>query len=51
MQWKYFLGASFLTAALLVPHAGTEPVIAGMALALLLQWLRSRIRGGRKGGH
>jgi hypothetical protein len=38
---KYFFSASILTAALLVPHAGVEPVLAGMALAFLVRWLRS----------
>ena len=46
MQWKFFLGACFLTGALLLPHAGRRPVVAGMALAALVQWGWSRIRGG-----
>jgi hypothetical protein len=42
MRWNFFLGACFLTAALLVPHAGTGPVVAGIVLAFLLRWLGSR---------
>jgi hypothetical protein len=38
MEWKFFLGACFLTAALVVPYAGPRAVIAGMALAALIQW-------------
>jgi hypothetical protein len=46
MRWNFFLGACFLTAALVVPHAGTRPVVAGVALAFLLRWLGARF-GGR----
>jgi hypothetical protein len=45
MQWKFFLGACFLTGALLLPHAGLKPVLAGMALAGLIQLAWSRISG------
>ena len=40
MEWKFFLGACFLTAALLVPFAGPRPIVAGMVLAalVLLAW-------------
>jgi hypothetical protein len=38
MHWRFFLGACFLTGALLLPHAGTAVVIAGMALAGLIQF-------------
>jgi hypothetical protein len=42
MQWKFFLGACFLTGAVLLPHVGLVPVCAGMALAgvILLAWSR-----------
>jgi hypothetical protein len=44
MPVKFFLGACFLTGALLVPHAGAWPVLAGMALAGLIQLAWSRIK-------
>ena len=46
MEWTFFLGACFLTGALLLPHAGMMPVVAGMALAGLMHLAWSRI-GGR----
>lgn len=39
MQWKFYLGACFLAGALLLPHAGPGPVLLGMALAGLIQWI------------
>jgi hypothetical protein len=33
-----FVGACLLTAAALLPHAHLRPVLAGMALAGLIQW-------------
>src|SRR4051794_16025618 len=36
MQWKFFIGACFLTGALLMPHAGRGPILAGMALGGLV---------------
>jgi hypothetical protein len=45
MQWKFFLGACFLTAALVEPHAGMMPVIGGIALAGLIRLAWSRING------
>jgi hypothetical protein len=44
MQWRFFLGAALLTAALIVPNAGTKPVVAGIVLAAIVQWGRSRNR-------
>jgi hypothetical protein len=41
----FFLGACFLTASLMLPHARAEPVVAGMALAGLIQWAWSRFTG------
>ena len=39
MSWKYFLGASILTAGLLVKFgAPLVPVVAGIALAALFKW-------------
>jgi hypothetical protein len=35
-EWKFFFGACFLTAAILVPHAGVKPVVEGMALAAVI---------------
>jgi hypothetical protein len=43
VQWKFYLGASFLTLALVLPHARTGPVIAGVALAGLIQLVWARI--------
>jgi hypothetical protein len=42
MPWRFFFGACVLTGALLLPHANTVPVIAGMLLAALVQWGWSR---------
>jgi hypothetical protein len=46
MQWKFFFGASVLTAAMLLPYAGTTPVVAGVVLAAIVQWGSSRIGRG-----
>ena len=43
MPWRFFLGASLLTAAILLPHADPEAVFAGMILAAALQWGWSRL--------
>jgi hypothetical protein len=45
MQWKFFLGACFLTGAVLMPHARRLPLIAGMALAGIIQLVFSRLSG------
>jgi hypothetical protein len=45
MQWKFFLGACFLTGALLLPHAGWRSVVGGMAIAGLIQVAWRRIVG------
>jgi uncharacterized membrane protein len=37
MQWKFFLGACLLAGALLLPHGGIVPVVAGMVLARVIQ--------------
>ena len=44
--WKFFLGSCLLTGALLFPHAGATPVIAGMILAGVIQVMWTRF-GGR----
>jgi hypothetical protein len=48
MNWKFFLGACILAGGLLL-KAGAPlfPIAAGMALAALWTWKRSR---GRSGG-
>jgi hypothetical protein len=46
MKWPFFLGACFLTGALLLPHARPPAVIGGMVLAGLLQWGWFRTGGG-----
>jgi hypothetical protein len=43
MKWQFFLGACFLTAAVLLPHARVRPVVAGSALAAVLRWIGSAI--------
>lgn len=42
MHARFFLGACFLTGALLLPFAPAEPVLAGMVLAGLIQLAFSR---------
>jgi hypothetical protein len=43
MQFRFFVGACFLTAAMLLPHANALPVVAGMLLAAAVQWAWSRL--------
>lgn len=43
MPWRFFLGAAFLTAALLEPYAGVGAVARGVALAAAIQWLWRRV--------
>jgi hypothetical protein len=49
--WQSFFGACLLAGAALLPHAPARPVLAGMALAGLIQfaWLTliARRNGGR----
>jgi hypothetical protein len=42
MQWRFFFGACLLTAALVLPHAKADPVVAGMLLAAHVRWGWSR---------
>jgi hypothetical protein len=44
VSWKFFLGSCLLTGALLSPHAGPVPIVAGMVLAGLIQLLWARFR-------
>jgi hypothetical protein len=46
MKWQFFVGACFLTGALLLPHASPRAVVSGMALAALLRWLWDHTGGG-----
>lgn len=46
-DWKFFLGACFLTGALLLPYAKPGPVMAGMVLAGLIRFAWAKITGGR----
>jgi hypothetical protein len=48
MKWEFFLGACFLTGALLLPHAAARPVVTGMALAAVLRWSSNWIGSGRE---
>ena len=43
MKWRFFFGACFLTAAILLPHANAVAVFAGMIVAAVVQWGWSRI--------
>jgi hypothetical protein len=45
LPWKFFLGSCLLAGALLSPHASAGPLIAGMAVAGVLQLLWARFRG------
>jgi hypothetical protein len=45
MRWKFFLGACFLTGALVLPHTRLAPVLTGMALAGLIQLAWWQISG------
>jgi hypothetical protein len=45
MEWKFFLGAALLTAALVMPHARFTSVVGGIALARGIQYAMAR-RGG-----
>jgi hypothetical protein len=42
-----FAGACLLAAAILLPHAHLRPVLAGMALAGLIQWTWKSTRNSR----
>jgi hypothetical protein len=46
MPIRFFLGACFLTWAVLAPHAGVVSIAEGMALGGLILWLSSRRSGG-----
>ena len=48
MRLSAFLGACLLTGALLMPHAGMEPVIAGLALAAVIQWAWYQMKIGQR---
>jgi len=47
---QFFFGSCLLTGAALLPHAPVRPVLAGMALAALIQyaWFRLTRRGRGK---
>jgi hypothetical protein len=45
MEWKFFFGAALLAGALVVPHAGLKPVVAGVVLARGIQYAMARGRG------
>jgi hypothetical protein len=46
IRWEFFLGACFLTGALLLPQTSVLPVVSGMAFAavILVAWRRLRRR-------
>jgi len=47
MEWKFYFGACFLTAAMLTPFAGVQPVVAGMLLAGVICFGLSLLNGPR----
>ena len=49
VPWQFFLGACLLAGAALLPHAPLGPVLEGMALAGVVQfvWILARRNGGR----
>jgi hypothetical protein len=50
VRWRFFLGACFLTGALLVPLAGVVPVATGIVLAGVVQLAYLRVRRALAGG-
>ncbi len=44
VRWRFFLGAAFLTGALLIPRAGVAPVVAGIVLAGVVLFGYARLR-------
>jgi len=50
MNWKFFTGASILSAGLLFKiGAPILPIVAGIVLVGVLNWRRQRPRGGATG--
>ena len=46
MKWKYLIGASILTAGLLIKvGAPLVPIVLGIAMAVLLNWRKIRAGG------
>jgi hypothetical protein len=50
VRWRFFLGAAFLTGALLIPRAGVAPVIVGILIAGVVQFAYMRLRHALAGG-
>jgi hypothetical protein len=50
VRWRFFLGACFLTGALVTPLAGVVPVATGMVLAGIVQIVYLRVRRALAGG-
>jgi hypothetical protein len=44
MNWKYFVGASIIVAGALLRYAPWPAILAGIALAAFMNWLRLRKR-------
>jgi hypothetical protein len=42
MNWKYFIGSSIIVAGALLRFAPLPAVVAGIALAAFLNWVRLR---------
>jgi hypothetical protein len=50
MQWQFFVGACLLAGAALLPQAPVRPVLAGMALALVIHYGWLKLAAHRNGG-
>ena len=48
MKWKYFVGATILTAGLLLPYAPPLTIVGGVTLAALLNWRNQRRAGATR---
>ena len=47
MKWKYFVGASIVVAAALLRYAPLPAIVAGVALAGFLNWMKVRGNAGQ----
>jgi hypothetical protein len=48
MNWKYFVGASIVVGGALFRYAPLPAIVAGIALAAFLNWVKLRGRAGNK---
>jgi hypothetical protein len=47
MQWKAFIGASIVVAGALLRYAPLPAIVAGVALAAFLNWIKLRGAAGK----